>query len=535
VKRAFLLLVLVMTGCGSPSSQGLVSASTTAAPVTSATAPLTSASVAPVTTAQALLTQALGARADFLAVFWDPTHDDYFTNSDHQVDPTHGALYSDFWWGAHLLETTLDAYDLTGAASERKLVDDHYDGFTATHDWTKNAYNDDLCWWALALAHAYEATGEARFRDRAASIFQSIAAFEDQTYGGGVWWKRDGTGTGKNVCINGPYVMTALHLYAWTGDASYLDRARAVQAWLTARLATGGNVLDTVHGTGSGTATTVQLTYNYGTYLGASLALFDATGDATFLADANAAADRAVATLTVNGVLRDEGRNDGAGFKMILTRYLVKLAQHGAPRFATFLAANADAAWSNRRADGLMDHDWTHPAPATPIQSFAAASAVSVQLHALLALAPAPAPPARTAVPAFMNVTIAADQATRHALSLESKYAGFTGTGYVAGWDQDGEWVDFAVNVPAAGDYVVELRYAAGAGDASRYLYANGAGVVSNQAFPATGAWTEYRSTSAIVSLRAGANVISVIYDSSRGSSSYLNLDAITVAPSPAR
>ncbi len=529
MKKAFLLLVLVAAGCGSPgSSSGTVVAPVSSAvPVTPVAPVATSSTPAPVSTAAALLPQALAARAAFLATFWDPAQKDYFKYDDH-----HAALfksaYSDFWWGAHLLETTLDAYAVTGDPRERQLVDDHYDGFTATHDWEANAFNDDLCWWALALARAYETTGEDRFRDRAATIFQSIAAFEDQSYGGGVWWKRDGTGPGKNVCINAPYVLLALHLHAWTGDPGYLDRAKNVQAWMTANLTSGATVDDNVNPSGLSKA---QLTYNYGTFLGASLGLYDATLDPSYLAAANAAADHAIATLTVNGVLKDEGQGDGSGFKMILTRYLVSLARHGEPRIAAFLAANADTAWNHRRADGLMDHDWTQPAPATAIDSFAAASAVSVQLQAILALAPAPAAPGRTAPPAFANVRVTADKGTRHGLTLEAKYAGFMGTGYVAGWNQIGESIDFAVSVPAAGRYVVAFHYAAGAGDALRIVSANGA--FSLASFPGSTAWTDYRTTSTLLTLKAGANVVSVAYDLL--SSNYLNLDAITVAPSPAR
>jgi hypothetical protein len=57
--------------------------------------------------------------------------------------------------------------------------------------------------------------------------------------------------------------------------------------------------------------------------------------------------------------------------------------------------------------------------------------------------------------------------------------------------------------------------------------------VVANLAFPATASWSSYANVSADVDLNAGVNTVSVIFNSSMGSSSYLNLDAMTVEPRP--
>jgi hypothetical protein len=84
--------------------------------------------------------------------------------------------------------------------------------------------------------------------------------------------------------------------------------------------------------------------------------------------------------------------------------------------------------------------------------------------------------------------------------------------------------------VPQSGSYNVTLRYAAAAGNASRYIYVNGNGVVNNLALPGTGSWSSWNTvTVSGVALNAGANTISVIYNSSLGSSNYVNLDEITL------
>ncbi len=493
----------------------------------------------------------MAAYSAFVGVYWDPNTWNFFKDSAHPISIATigsilaGQLYSDFWWEAHFLEVTLDAYELTGGAVERQRIDEVYDGFVAMpwHAWTTNPYNDDLGWWCVALARAFEVTGETRFRDRAAAIFASIAAFEDATYGGGVWWKRDGTGQCKTVCINAPFALAALHLYSWTGDPAYLARAQRAYSFLESRLVQGAVVNDDVDGTGVGSVVDSQYTYNYGTFIGASLALADATGDPSYVANALAAADEAIATLTVNGILKDEGSGDCSGFKMILTRYLYRLAQRGYPQIAAFLDENARTAWSNRRADGLMGEDWSTPAPSSSIQSFAAGCALDVQFHAVFARWPRAAPPPTTALSPLPDATITADQATLQGVALGTQNPGFTGTAYVTSWSQPGQSVAFAFDAPSAGEYQLVFRYSAGSGQATRGVSVNGAGVTffslslpmtTGMVFPATPAWGDWREASVLVDLAAGPNTISIAFDAASGSTGTLDLDALGIAPSPA-
>ncbi|MBS2535425.1 carbohydrate-binding protein, partial [Catenulispora sp. NF23] len=127
-------------------------------------------------------------------------------------------------------------------------------------------------------------------------------------------------------------------------------------------------------------------------------------------------------------------------------------------------------------------------------------------------------------------IQLQAEDGTLHGLGTEAIYPGYTGTGYVAGWNKDGQWVDLHPNVSQSGSYSVTLRYSAAAGNASRYIYVNGSGVVNNLTLPGTGSWSSWNTvTIPGVALNAGANTISVIYNSSLGSSNYVNLDEVTV------
>ena len=68
---------------------------------------------------------------------------------------------------------------------------------------------------------------------------------------------------------------------------------------------------------------------------------------------------------------------------------------------------------------------------------------------------------------------------------------------------------------------------------AARRVTIDGATAASKLAFASTGAWTTYAATPLTASLTAGTHAVEVAFDSSAGSSEYLNLDEMTVAVAP--
>ncbi|MCL6442763.1 MAG: carbohydrate-binding protein [Alicyclobacillus sp.] len=599
------------------------------------------------------------AMNSFVNAFWDPNMKYFYTNSDHQIHSSHafgpmGGLYSDFWWEAQLWETVMDAYQRTGSSTYRSMIDDVYNGFTAQYPTWSDNYNDDLGWWALACARAYEITGESQYLTQSETLFNRIYQYQDSTYGGGIWWRSDATtpgtsGAEKNVATNAPAVITAVKLYQATGNSGYLNDAESLFSWLTSTLQSGGHVYDNIQGTGDGTVEKWDFSYNFGTYIGAADALYSVTNNAAYLNAAISAANWVTTYLTNGGTLRYEGVDDAGGFKMILCRYLNELVtKYGQSQYLAFLRANANEAWTHRRtSDGLIGPDWSSPAPSTYIQSFTSASGADilqvVSPDGYEGLQPEnglyEAENAVTNVNAesiyggytgrgylagwnqpgqyvtfnvntpcagsyevkfhyatgagdatrevdingstfnssvtfnntgswsnwntltlngvtlnqgYNQITVQmngsgnmnylnldnmsvsaqfqAENGTLHNLQTESIYSGYTGTGYIAGWNSDGQWVDLHPNVSKAGYYDLTFRYAAGAGDASRYLYVNGAGVVNHLAFPSTGNWSSWNTVTVNnVYLNAGSNTVSLIFNSSLGSTNYLNLDEMLV------
>jgi len=475
----------------------------------------------------------------FIDVFYDPAAKYFYTNSDHLIHPEHahgpdGGLYTDFWWGAQLWETVMDAYERTGDPVYRTLIDDVYAGFNLKYpDMMANKFNDDLGWWALASLRAYQLTGTAEYRNRGSFLFDRIyEEWDTSYYGGGIWWRRDAhdpnasSNAQKNVATNAPMVITAVKLYQATGDSAYLTKATQIYNWVKSKLVSGSKINDHLQGPGAGTVIDWDFSYNYGNYLGAAVSLYEATGNNAYITDANTAATYVIDNMVSAQTLMYEGENDAAGFKMIFARNLNRLRTIGGQsQYLNFLQQNATQAWNHRRAgDKIIGSDWLRPTGSSYVQSLAAAAGVSI-----LQLTP---PDNYTGYIAG-NGAYEAENARRTLASgggmiNESTQGGYTGRGYVAGWNTSGTSLDFYVNQNAAGTRTITFRYAAGAGNASRYVRVNGVYVANNLSFSGTSGWGNWNTVTLAVPLNAGSNTIQLGYDSARGNVNFLNVDILS-------
>jgi hypothetical protein len=267
--------------------------------------------------------------------------------------------------------------------------------------------------------------------------------------------------------------------------------------------------------------------------LGAGEELFKATGDSNYLANAHNIADFLVnheVTPTAYGNVLYDGSNTGCGgdchqFKGPAYRYLLRLYASDTTRtlYYNVLKSSADAIWNLARDPGstIFAVNW-----AGPTQSNADEPQDSAACMALSGFAQLSGAYPGSGIPPNQ---FEAENGTVHHIGLETIYGVFTGWGYIAGWNGDGQWIDFNLNFGSAGPRTLTFRYAAGAGNATRLIYINGAYAFPNQGFPSTGAWSSYNAMSVSYNFPAGRNSISVIYNSSLGSSNWLNLDNLTV------
>ncbi len=122
---------------------------------------------------------------------------------------------------------------------------------------------------------------------------QFVLSGEDQTLGGGIYW-RENEKKGKNTCVNAPAIVAAAELYQITRDQKYLETAKRLYSWTRAHLQDpqDGLYYDNI-GLG-GNVAKFKLTYNSGLMIRANVELYRATGDMTYLNEARRIANSSI-------------------------------------------------------------------------------------------------------------------------------------------------------------------------------------------------------------------------------------------------
>lgn len=270
-----------------------------------------------------------------------------------------------YWWLAHLVDVRLDAFARTGAvawAGEAQRVADSIrrrNGGSLFND-----YFDDMLWYALALDRLHTLTGDVRAGESARALWEHcVQQGWNDTHGASMAWRKSQLDY-KNTPANGPFTILSARLGA-RGDARALDYAEHGFAWLTERMRTpDGIVLDGVNRMGDGRVDEWRFTYNQGVYIGAAVALFEATGDRGLLELACATARAAISELTAGEVFVGEDDGGDAGlFRGIFFRYLGGLLPHieaGGASLVEFARGSTDQLWAHGVRDGwlLAGDDW---------------------------------------------------------------------------------------------------------------------------------------------------------------------------------
>ncbi|MEU7900821.1 cellulase family glycosylhydrolase [Nonomuraea sp. NPDC049152] len=109
---------------------------------------------------------------------------------------------------------------------------------------------------------------------------------------------------------------------------------------------------------------------------------------------------------------------------------------------------------------------------------------------------------------------------------VDTKHAGYTGSGFVDYTNVAGSYVEFTVNAAAAGNAALTFRYANGT-TVNRPMAIAVNGVDVNRDFPGTGAWTTWVETTVNAALNAGANTVRATATTANGGP---NLDRLTVS-----
>jgi predicted alpha-1,6-mannanase (GH76 family) len=431
------------------------------------------------------------------------------------------------WSYAHYWDALVDAGERRGPNAYSGTVLMFYQ-LQDKRGWTDDYYDDEN-WITLALLHSYSLTNDSMYLEKAKFVFADIMKGWDTTccgaHPGGIYWHKPNDS--KVTAINAGAVISASRLYAATQDQTYLDFAKKTYAYWSTYMVdqTTGHVYDGISTAGV-VNTTWTFTYNEGLFIGAILALHAVTNDDTLLPLAHKVAGFMMASemekVSFGSILSDgKCGGDGQMFKGVGARYLEQLYQLDPTHteYRDFLARSGTAAWTLARdpATGDISCDWMGPFDSATggVQSLGSASVgLAAAAKALGAGAQRPA------------LTYEAEEGNLHGVGLEAIHGSFSGWGYLAGWGSDGQSVDILVDVPKAGAYKAELRYATGDA-ASRAISVNGASAIGNLAFPSTGGYDTYGTVTPALTLAAGRNTITVALSTAAGSGGYLNLDRL--------
>jgi Glycosyl hydrolase family 76 len=245
-------------------------------------------------------------------------------------------------------------------------------------------YYDDNDVIGLELVRIYRATGDATVLDRAEQVFQLIKFGWDSDPShpcpGGEQWTQ-GTWTAPIRATNATALGSefALHLYQLTEQQSYLDWGKKMYEWnrgcVLSPQGLYWNDMDF-----QGNIDKTLWIYNDGAMIGAGALLYQITGDATYLQQAEGTADATMAYFGAGGrYYIQPAIFDAIFFKNLL---LLDSIQHN-PKYRQTMQAYADAIWQADRdpATGLFTFGASQPAQVLE-------HAAMVQIYAALAWDP---------------------------------------------------------------------------------------------------------------------------------------------------
>ena len=269
---------------------------------------------------------ATSAYNDFNKYLFDPVRKLYYRASDKSGT---GAI----WTQAVYWDMAMNAFKRTNDPKYKQLMDDIYQGCGAeyaNYNWRNDVewfIWDDMMWWIISFARAYELTGEQKYLDHSKAGFDfvwngdpSINRVGSHEANGGMEW--DWHRRGKTACINYPTIIAAMTLYNITKDEQYVAKAQEVYAWARANLfdTNNGRVAD--HKVDNNPTNWTLHTYNQATCIGAAVMLYNKTKDVMYLNDAVLAADYTKNSMSdVNGILPFETGEEQGVYNAIRKAY----------------------------------------------------------------------------------------------------------------------------------------------------------------------------------------------------------------------
>jgi hypothetical protein len=184
----------------------------------------------------------------------------------------------------------------------------------------------------------------------------------------------------------------------------------------------------------------------------------------------------------------------------------------GPPAYAQPAPTATDGIPTAPHAGATSSPDGTPSPPVTPSPTAKPSASVPATPTPATTPSSAPSPPSPP-----QTVRYEAENATISQGVVASNHAGYSGSGFVDYTNVAGGYLQWTVNVPAAGNATLRLRFANGAGDARPMdVIVNGAAVTA-AAFDGTGAWNNWATRTLTIPLNQGANTIRALATSANG------------------
>jgi predicted alpha-1,6-mannanase (GH76 family) len=301
-------------------------------------------------------------------------------------------IIGDSWWQGAVALSTLETYQqATGDTSYSYAITNAFKDNKAGH--FEDSYMDDTGWWGVAWLQAYQMTGKSQYLDMAKTDANYIHQYWTGTCGGGVWWNT--SETYKNAIPNELFLELTAGLHnAIPGDTKFLNWAKAEWSWFdgsgminSSNLINDGLTINSSTGQCTNNGETTW-TYNQGVILGGLAELYQATGNASLLTEAEKIANAAILNLTTGGVLVEPCEpsscgTDGESFKGIFVRnlkYLAKVAD--TTQYASFFENQARSIEANdTNSSNQLGLQWT--GPIDNLTSYSQASAEDAMVASL--------------------------------------------------------------------------------------------------------------------------------------------------------
>ena len=254
------------------------------------------------------------------------------------------------------------------------------------HDCNENTgwfIYDDIQWWTITLARAYQLFGDEEYLRLSEASFSRVWYGSDKvgdtgsydSVKGGMFWQwqpiqdpkpNNSDSDGKMACINFPTVVAAMTLYNCVPDnretpdenqkplyqtkSGYLKKAKEIYNWGINNLVdkNTGKVADSKHG--DGVPNWKTHVYNQGTFIGASVLLYKATNEKSYLNNAILAADYTIKEMAgEKGILPFESGIEQGIYTAIFAQYMDMLVHDcGQSQYVQFLKNTIREGWTNR-------------------------------------------------------------------------------------------------------------------------------------------------------------------------------------------